>query len=165
MTNMDDLEKLRTKNFIIETIVIFALLAFGCFAICHIVSKSEEISGTEQRNLASLQLQKETESSAYGCFIYGTGVYSSGSEQKMCYYFYEEQPQGGYQLVKMDADDVLICPELEGREQPYEIITKDGYDAIKCRQMYLPKDAIQADYDADISNVEAKNVNAEQELK
>ena len=146
-------------------IICLVIGLLGLMYTCNEDKKLRNQSTEERRNLASLQLQKETKESAYGCFIYGTGVYSSGSEQKMCYYFYEEQPQGGYQLVKMDADDVLICPELEGREQPYEIITKDGYDAIKCRQMYLPKDAIQADYDADISNVEAKNVNAEQELK
>lgn len=157
----------------IQTITLILICVVGSIAATLCVfrecDKAKKLSNQiteEKRELASLQLQGENKESAEGRrFMFGTGYYKSETENKICYYFYEKQPEGGYQLVKLDADDVQICPELEGGDQPYEIITKNGYDVIKYRQMYLPKDAIQTTYDANISNMEAKNVSAGQKLE
>lgn len=146
------------------TFMIVASVVIGCIAVIVNfmwadvrIKKNNELSTQmteEKRKLASLQLKKETEEYAHGSFVYGYGYYSSGQKQKTYYVFYEEQPEGGYRLVKLDTDDVLLCPELKDYEQPYEIITRDGFGYIERRQMYLPENSIKASYDADISGMD-----------
>lgn len=69
-----------------------------------------------------------------------------------------QQPEGGYRLVKLDTDDVLLCPELRDYEQPYEIITRDGFGYIVRRQMYLPENSIKTSYDVDISGMNERKL-------
>ena len=153
------------KICIMPMIIYFCIVAVGLIALTlyalHDCNEREKLRNQiteEKRELASLQLQGENKESAEGRhFMFGTGYYKSETKNKTCYYFYEKQPEGGFQLVELGADDVQICPELEDGEQPYEIIAKDGLDTVKYRLMYLPKDAMQMQYDADISNMEAKN--------
>lgn len=135
-------------------LIIIGVVMCGLILFTLLAHFSPNPARETRRNLASLQLQGEAKEAATGCFIYGSGIYSS--KAKTCYYFYEEQQGGGYKLVKLDTDDVLICPELEEGEQPYEVIATDICGCERCRKMYLPKDAIQMQYDASISNVEAK---------
>jgi hypothetical protein len=109
----------------------------------------------ELHDMQSLLLKNNKDNYAFGAFVLGMGVYSSGSSTKVSYYAYIRGTEG-FRLQEVDSNYVEIVetneigPSIKGAFNEYGEI--DGFYSDYV--MYVPIGTIYQEYSADIRDLQ-----------